>query len=30
MDTCRYVEGRIAVYWSETADLMEQLGITVT
>ena len=29
-DTCRYVDGRIAEYWSETADLMEQLGITVT
>jgi hypothetical protein len=23
MDTCRYVEGRIAEYWSETADLLE-------
>jgi hypothetical protein len=30
IDTCRYVEGRIAEYWSETADLREQLGITVT
>lgn len=30
IDTCRYVDGRIAEYWSETADLMEQLGITVT
>jgi hypothetical protein len=30
MDTCRYVEGRIAEYWSETADLLEQPGITVT
>jgi hypothetical protein len=30
IDTCRYVEGRIAEYWSETPDLMEQLGITVT
>lgn len=30
IDTCRYVGGRIAEYWSETADLMEQLGITVT
>jgi len=29
IDTCRYVNGRIAEYWSETADLMEQLGITV-
>ncbi len=27
IDTCRYVDGRIAEYWSETADLMEQLGI---
>ncbi len=30
IDTCRYVDGRIAEYWRETADLMEQLGITVT
>jgi hypothetical protein len=30
IETCRYVDGRIAEYWSETADLMEQLGITVT
>ncbi len=30
IDTCRYVDGRIAEYWSESADLMEQLGITVT
>ena len=30
IDTCRYVGGRIAEYWSETADLMEQLGIAVT
>jgi predicted SnoaL-like aldol condensation-catalyzing enzyme len=30
IDTCRFVDGRIAEYWSETADLMEQLGITVT
>jgi predicted SnoaL-like aldol condensation-catalyzing enzyme len=30
IDTCRYVDGRIAEYWSETADLLEQLGITVT
>lgn len=30
IDTCRYVDGRIAEYWSETADLMEQLGIAVT
>jgi hypothetical protein len=29
IDTCRYMNGRIAEYWSETADLMEQLGITV-
>jgi predicted SnoaL-like aldol condensation-catalyzing enzyme len=29
IDTCRYVNGRIAEYWSETADLLEQLGITV-
>jgi hypothetical protein len=29
VDTCRYVNGRIAEYWSETADLLEQLGITV-
>ena len=30
VDTCRYVDGRIAEHWSETADAMEQLGITVT
>jgi predicted SnoaL-like aldol condensation-catalyzing enzyme len=30
IDTCRFVDGRIAEYWSETADLMEKLGITVT
>jgi predicted ester cyclase len=30
IDTCRYVNGRIAEYWSETADLLAQLGITVT
>ena len=30
IETCRYVDGRIAEYWSETANLMEQLGITVT
>jgi hypothetical protein len=30
IDTCRYVDRRIAEYWSETADLLEQLGITVT
>jgi len=30
IETCRYVDGRIAEYWSETADLLEQLGITVT
>ena len=30
IDTCRYADGRIAEYWSESADLMEQLGITVT
>ena len=30
IDACRYVDGRIAEYWSETADLMEQLGIAVT
>lgn len=30
IDTCRYVGGRIAEYWSESADLMEQLGIAVT
>ena len=30
IDTCRYAHGRIAEYWSESADLMEQLGITVT
>lgn len=30
IETCRYVDGRIAEYWSETADLMEQLGIIVT
>ena len=30
IDTCRYVDGRIAEYWSETADLMAQLGIAVT
>lgn len=30
IDTCRFVDGRIAEYWSETADRMEQLGITVT
>jgi hypothetical protein len=30
IDTCRYADGRIAEYWSETADLLEQLGITVT
>ena len=29
VETCRYVNGRIAEYWSETADLFEQLGITV-
>ncbi len=29
VETCRYVNGRIAEYWSETADLLEQLGITV-
>ena len=29
LDTCRFVDGRIAEYWSETADVMEQLGITV-
>ena len=29
IDTCRYVNGRIAEYWTETADLLEQLGITV-
>lgn len=30
IDTCRYADGRIAEYWSESADLMAQLGITVT
>ena len=30
IDTCRYVDGRIAEYWTEAADLMEQLGIIVT
>jgi hypothetical protein len=30
IDTCRYLDGRIAEYWSETADLLAQLGITVT
>lgn len=30
IDTCRYADGRIAEYWSESADLMEQLGIAVT
>jgi predicted SnoaL-like aldol condensation-catalyzing enzyme len=30
IETCRYQDGRIAEYWSETADLLEQLGITVT
>ena len=30
IDTCRYVDSRIAEYWSETADLMEQLGIAAT
>lgn len=30
IDTCRYVDGRIAEYWSEAADLMAQLGIAVT
>ena len=30
IDTCRYQDGRIAEYWSETSDLLEQLGITVT
>ncbi len=29
IDTCRYLNGRIAEYWSETADLLEQLGISV-
>ncbi|HEX9096142.1 MAG TPA: ester cyclase [Candidatus Dormibacteraeota bacterium] len=29
IDTCRYKDGRIAEYWTETADLLEQLGITV-
>ena len=29
IDTCRYANGRIAEYWTETADLLEQLGITV-
>jgi SnoaL-like polyketide cyclase len=29
IDTCRYTDGRIAEYWTETADLLEQLGITV-
>lgn len=29
IDTCRYIDGRIAEYWTETADLFEQLGITV-
>jgi len=29
IDTCRYIDGRIAEYWTETADLLEQLGITV-
>lgn len=27
IDTCRYVAGRIAEYWSESADVMAQLGI---
>jgi len=27
IDTCRYVDGRIAEYWSESADVMAQLGI---
>ncbi len=30
IDTCRYRDGQIAEYWSESADLMEQLGIIVT
>jgi len=30
IDTCRFVDGRIAEYWTETSDVMEQLGITVT
>ena len=29
VETCRYVKGRIAEYWSETADHLEQLGISV-
>jgi len=29
IDTCRYVDGRIAEYWSESADVMAQLGIDV-
>jgi predicted ester cyclase len=27
IDTCRYVDGRIAEYWTESADVMAQLGI---
>src|SRR6202521_3223224 len=30
IETCRYVDGGIAEAWEETADLIEQLGITVT
>ena len=30
IDACRYVNGQIAEYWSESADVMEQLGISVT
>ena len=29
VETCRFVNGRIAEYWSETADHLEQLGISV-
>lgn len=30
IDTCRFADGRIAEYWSESPDYMEQLGIAVT
>jgi predicted SnoaL-like aldol condensation-catalyzing enzyme len=26
-DTCRFVDGRIAEFWSESADVMAQMGI---
>jgi predicted SnoaL-like aldol condensation-catalyzing enzyme len=30
IETCRFENGQIAEYWSESADVIEQLGISVT